>query len=345
MAVFKYKFMKKEVFICLFILSNIIISCQNQDNKQKCTSDEPVTSASTRQNIIFDTDMGSDCDDAGALALLHKYADKGEVNILGVIFSSGKNRYGAGMCDAINTWYGRGDIPLGQYSGNDVGDVNNYYSMQIATDTVRFPHNITDSAEDMLMVYKRILTNQPDSSVTIITVGHPHALYYLINDAEGIDLVRKKVQKCISMAGTGTQPGECWNFTKCGVAPYISDILERLPTAHYFSGAGTDVLTGHKLLPSTPENNPVREAYRLFGNSISNGRPSWDQIATLFAVKPELYSIDSIGSLVKNEDNKTYWDKNRNNHRHKKVIPLVPAIELEKMIEELMAEAPAGKTD
>ncbi len=32
-----------------------------------------------QQKIIFDTDMGSDCDDAGALAVLHKLADKEEV--------------------------------------------------------------------------------------------------------------------------------------------------------------------------------------------------------------------------------------------------------------------------
>ena len=43
-------------------------------------------------SVIFDTDMGSDCDDAGALAILHSLADAGEVRILGVIFSSGKNR-------------------------------------------------------------------------------------------------------------------------------------------------------------------------------------------------------------------------------------------------------------
>jgi hypothetical protein len=69
--------------------------------------------------IIFDTDMGSDCDAAGALAVLNALADAGEVRILGVVFSSGKNRYGVGTCDAINTYYGRGDLPLGQYQGTE----------------------------------------------------------------------------------------------------------------------------------------------------------------------------------------------------------------------------------
>ena len=67
--------------------------------------------------IIFDTDIGSDCDDAGALAVLHKLADKEEIIILGTIFSSNANPYGIGTAAAINQYYGRGDLPLGQYQG------------------------------------------------------------------------------------------------------------------------------------------------------------------------------------------------------------------------------------
>jgi len=118
--------------------------------------------------VIFDTDMGSDCDDAGALAVLHALADAGEVRILGVIFSSGKNRYGVGTCDAINTYYGRGDLPLGQYQGTDVGDPKDSYTKRIATDTRLFGHDVVDEAPDLVAVYRRILASQPDHSVTIV---------------------------------------------------------------------------------------------------------------------------------------------------------------------------------
>ena len=36
------------------------------------------------ETIIFDTDIGCDCDDAGALALLHRLCDKGEARLLAV---------------------------------------------------------------------------------------------------------------------------------------------------------------------------------------------------------------------------------------------------------------------
>ncbi len=78
------------------------------------------TAVFAQTKVILDTDIGSDCDDAGAMAVLHKLADKGEVKILGVIYSSGKNKFGIGVCDAINTYYGRGDLPLGQNIKDDL---------------------------------------------------------------------------------------------------------------------------------------------------------------------------------------------------------------------------------
>ena len=38
--------------------------------------------------VIFDTDMDSDCDDVGALAMLHVLADAGEAEILATMISS-----------------------------------------------------------------------------------------------------------------------------------------------------------------------------------------------------------------------------------------------------------------
>jgi len=162
------------------------------------------TAAYAQPNVIVDTDIGSDCDDAGALAVLHKLADKGEVNILGVIFSSGKNKYGIGVCDAINTYYGRAGLTLGQYKGNDVGDATNTYSLAIATNKKRFPHQVVDSATELVSAYKTILAKQPDSSVTIVTLGHPNGLAALMKDKKGRFLVKQKVKNWVAMAYADT---------------------------------------------------------------------------------------------------------------------------------------------
>ena len=76
-----------------------------------CSADEPSRSP---VQVIFDTDMAGDCDDAGALAVLHALADLGEAQILAVV-TNRKCTAGVsgGACDAINTFYGRPDIPIG----------------------------------------------------------------------------------------------------------------------------------------------------------------------------------------------------------------------------------------
>src|ERR1041384_4766537 len=59
--------------------------------------------------VIFDTDIDGDNDDAAAAAMLHALADAGRVEILamGVVSLC---PYSPACLDAINTYYGRGDI-------------------------------------------------------------------------------------------------------------------------------------------------------------------------------------------------------------------------------------------
>lgn len=54
------------------------------------TAQYPSSRSDMRIKVIIDTDMGSDCDDAGAMALLHSYADLGRLEIIGCIYSSVK---------------------------------------------------------------------------------------------------------------------------------------------------------------------------------------------------------------------------------------------------------------
>ena len=61
--------------------------------------------------IIFDTDIGNDCDDAGTLAMLHHLCDKGEAELLAVTHCY-SNPYFAGCIDAINRYFGR-EVPVG----------------------------------------------------------------------------------------------------------------------------------------------------------------------------------------------------------------------------------------
>jgi len=297
--------------------------------------------------IIFDTDMGSDVDDAGALAVLHKLADKGEARIAAVVFSSGRNRYGAGACAAINAWYGRKDLPLGQYQRDDVGDPGNSYSAQIARGP--YGHSVTDRAPDLVAVYKQALRAQPDGAVTIVTVGHPHGLVWLMRDREAAALVRTKVKRWVAMGYAGTKPVRDWNFGRNGVENYVRELLETWPTDLYISSEGEDILTGNRKLPLTPAANPVRESYRLWPaagapgkpGALVTGRSSWDQIAILFAVRPRYFTVEQGGSLEQTAGFMTFWNPGRRNPKHHRVLLRVSGKEISEIIEDLMSEPPA----
>ena len=62
--------------------------------------------------IIYDTDMGNDVDDALALAMLHSLQNRGESELLAITATKDHDEV-APYLDAINTFYGRGTIPIG----------------------------------------------------------------------------------------------------------------------------------------------------------------------------------------------------------------------------------------
>ena len=70
--------------------------------------------------IVFDTDIGGDCDDAGALAMLHRLCDLGEAQLVAVT-ASYASPFVAGCIDAVNTYFGR-KVPVGVcYDRTDKG--------------------------------------------------------------------------------------------------------------------------------------------------------------------------------------------------------------------------------
>ncbi len=62
--------------------------------------------------LIFDTDIGNDCDDVLALGMIHALQDRQECELLAVTITK-DHELAAPFVDAVNTFYGRGDIPIG----------------------------------------------------------------------------------------------------------------------------------------------------------------------------------------------------------------------------------------
>src|ERR1700722_6077526 len=151
--------------------------------------------------VIFDTDMGPDYDDVGAITLLHAFADSGKATILATM-ASNKYEGVAAVINLFNTYFHRPEIPIGVPRTHAV----NQKDKQHWTDSIlaKYPHAIVrnDQAADAVTLYRRVLAKQADHSVVIITVGFLTNLQGLLQskpDAfstlDGLELVRKKVQQ------------------------------------------------------------------------------------------------------------------------------------------------------
>src|SRR3954454_3408933 len=70
-------------------------------------------------SVIFDTDMGPDYDDAGAITLLHAFADDGKANILATVAST-KYEGVAAVLNVFNTYFRRPGLLIGVPKGEAV---------------------------------------------------------------------------------------------------------------------------------------------------------------------------------------------------------------------------------
>lgn len=291
--------------------------------------------------VIFDTDMASDWDDVGAAAVLHALADNGEATIVAMGVSS-KNAHAAACLDAINTYYGRGDIPIGALKGPGTGEKSRY------TEAVAkaFPHDLasTAAAPDAVEVYRKALAAQPDGSVVFITVGYLTNARDLLQSKpdgysplSGADLVKKKVNRWVCM-GLDIPKGREWNIHRD--APAAIAAVRDWPTPITFSGfeIGREIMTGGRLR-DMPPGSPIWLVYEKCDGRKNH--ESWDQTAVLVAVRgpADLWDIHTGGNAEILADGSNQWRDAPDRGQAYLVKKKSPA-EVAAVIEALMLQPP-----
>ena len=265
--------------------------------------------------VIFETDYAGDCDDVGALAALHGLIDRGEAELLMVGVNREEVRRASGPAiDVVNTFYGRGDIPI----GTDQTDVAQWRRLSPYAAALRqeFPH---DSADDdqlppAVPLYRRTLAAADDGSVVVISVGGTTNLGNLLktgpdefSDLDGATLVRRKVRLLSIMFGrfpdSHVMPGGQPEMNT-RIDPAANRLVaDRWPTPIIYSGweVGHPIHTGRGLLPLGLD-NPVRRAFELHPgmrpkprtqskrgtkplSALHRGKASYDQTAVLVGVR------------------------------------------------------------
>src|SRR3954465_2165479 len=78
--------------------------------------------------LIFDTDICGDCDDVLALGMIHSLQSRGACKLLAGTVSV-DNDLAAPFVDAVNSFYGRGDVPIGVVGKGGVIEQSKYLGL------------------------------------------------------------------------------------------------------------------------------------------------------------------------------------------------------------------------
>ena len=307
---------KKQII--LFLLISVVLTVRGSGN----TEGDPV-------KIIHDTDICGDWDDVGAIAVLNALADLGEVEILGMCINTAGDAadWNDKVVDILNTYYGRPDIPIGV--AEDGVWMNDLYGRWSVIDR-GFYYDL-DTVWKSTDLFRKLLAEQPDTSVVITSVGFLSNLYNLLksepdqySDLDGAGLVAKKVKFLSCMAGgypNGTAEANLQDWQ--GKAKFV---IDNFPRPILFTSVQVgDFETGTPLL-ETPENNPVRAIYER-GQELKYpdhiGHPSFDLVTVLVAARdvnqyfnPTVNGTNTITIAEDGEQFNQWYDTPDHGHRY-----------------------------
>lgn len=252
--------------------------------------------------LIFDTDMGNDIDDALALGVIHALQSRGECELLAVTISK-DNRWCAPFVDLVNTFYGRGEIPIGVVRGGKTPEDSRYLTDTVhATDDgmQRYPHDLLsgDAAPEAVGLLRQVLAAQPDGSVAIVQVGFSTNLARLLasgpdehSPLAGLDLVARKCRLLSMMAGAFGDEGRQREYNVFIDAPAAARVFADWPTPVVASGfeIGQAILYPAESIERDycyVEHHPLRAAYELY-RRMPYDRETWDLTSVLYAVRPD----------------------------------------------------------
>lgn len=302
--------------------------------------------------LIFDTDMGADIDDALALGMIHALQDRGVCRLLAVTLTNAHADAGP-VVDVLNTFYGRGDTPLGApRNGNTATSPYLAVARQRDGDQPRYPHRVQATKElpDAVGLLRRTLAAQPDGSVVIAQVGLSTNLAALLRsmpdkDAElsGVELVKRKVKLLSIMAGAFTPIGGKPGYVEYNVKqdlPAAIRLAADWPTPIVWSGFEIGLAVQYPARSierdfAYVKHHPVAEGYRLY-MKFPYDRPTWDLTAVLHAVYPDrgYFDLSPAGRVTVEKNGATRFDPDdRGRDRYLILRPEQKARTLEALIQ------------
>ena len=276
--------------------------------------------------LIFDTDMGNDIDDALALALIHSLQNRGECELLALTISKDHPET-VPYVDAINTFYGRADIPLGIVKGGATPEQSRFthIALQTSDGNYVYPHSaiLGEPVPDAVSLLRKTLADQSDGSVVVVAVGFSTNLRRLLESSgdehsslAGVDLVGTKVQFLSIMAGA-FEPIRGNTHLEYNIVNDIASaqfVAEHWPTRVVWSGFEIGLAIRYPAVSIDRDfryrrRHPIAESYQAY-IPTPHERPTWDLTSVLYAVRPdrEYFKLSETGQVIVKEDGETIFD-------------------------------------
>lgn len=275
--------------------------------------------------IIYDTDMGNDVDDVLALAMLHSLQNRGESELLAITATKDHDEV-APYLDAINTFYGRGYIPIGVTDSGVTPERSRFTGVALERndDEYLYPHdlNIGEPVPSAVQVLRESLAGQPDNSVVIVQVGFSTNLAGLLqtdgdkySSLSGVELVEQKVKHISIMAGTfALIEGQVHlEYNIVQDIPSARYLAKNWPTPIYWSGFEVGLAIRYPAISIENDFNyldrhPIPESYQAY-IPTPHERPTWDLTSVLLATRGErnYFGISESGTVTVLEDGETIF--------------------------------------
>ncbi len=242
------------------------------------------------RKVILDTDLGPDCDDCGALAILDWYHKQGKAELLGVVHCT-SDVQSVNVIAAINEWFGV-NVPIGQTEKKGFFDAPEYWKYTKPMSDEYLKTHPAVGYESAVPMMRRLLAENRD--VTLVCIGFLSNLSDLlksegdeISPLTGIELVKQSVSSVVCMGGF-FEPPYNKEFNINGDIPAAQYVTEHCPVPMVWCGfeASVNVITG-ATLGACDDAYPVKQAYGLYLDNTYL-RPSWDLVTVYYALEPEL---------------------------------------------------------
>ena len=297
----------------VFALAMGLATSCSKDDDSASDSPEPQPVAKT---VILDTDITSSTDDVVTMVALYNLMDQGVIDLKAIMVDR-MGDMNPKFADIMNTYYGHPYIPIGMVHDGAENpkvwiDYGKMAEPETYTDEPVFKRTLSnaqiDELPDAAKLYRKILSQCPDSSVTILSIGFSANLAHLLESEgdeysplTGVELVAKKVAAIHQQAGHFGEAAEPdYNFNQDKDHAYI--YMDKCPAPMYFSPQESgdkfhynneDLLADLKSVGK--EDSPLYHIYTH--HTVNKTQHMWDVVTLMQMLHPDLFEFNGPSNI------------------------------------------------